>query len=232
MAESGKGMLLVWMDIAKAEQDDFNEWYDKEHLMDRVSVPGFLNGRRFQALTGGPEFFAVYETRDPGTLTSAAYRDKLEHPTPWTRRIMPLFRNTIRGVCEQTARAGFGTGGVVATLRIGPDPARRWPMRQWLAESGLPRIAGQPGVLSVCLAEGAPEPASKGPTAEVSLRGGPDRVVDWAILVEGIAKEPVEAAARTLLADAAKAEGLTHTPADVSLFRYLCGVTAGDVRRA
>jgi len=232
MAESGKGMLLVWMDIAKAEQADFNEWYDKEHLVDRVSVPGFLNGRRFQALAGGPEFFAVYETREPATLTSAAYRDRLQHPTPWTRRIMPLFRNTIRGVCEQTSRAGYGTGGVLATLRLGPEPARRWPLRQWLGETGLPRIAGLPGVLAVCLAEGVAEPAAKNATAEVDLRGGPDRSVDWVVLVEGIAQEPVERAARALLADAAAAEGVSHTPADVSLFRYLCGVVSSDLGRS
>jgi hypothetical protein len=228
MAGSGKGMLLVWMDMAAAEQDDFNEWYDKEHLLDRVSVPGFLNGRRFQALSGGPEFFAVYETRDSGTLASAAYRDRLKQPTPWTRRVMPNFRNTIRGVCEQTLRAGYGTGGVVATVRLAPDPARRWPLRQWLAETGLPRSAGQPGVLAVCLAEGAAEPAAKGPTAEADLRGGSDRSVDWAILVEGIAREPVEQAARRLLAEAAAAEGSSSLSAEVGMYRYLCGVVAAD----
>jgi hypothetical protein len=228
MAESGKGMLLVWMDIPAPEQDDFNEWYDKEHLTDRVSVPGFLNGRRFQALAGGPEFLAVYETREPATLSSAAYRARLERPTPWTRRVMPHFRNTVRGVCEQTLRAGYGTGGILAALRFGPDPARRRPLRQWLAESGLPRIAGQPGVLAACLAEGVAEPAAKSPTAEVTLRGGPDRGVDWAILVEGIAQGLVEQAARALLADAAAAEGVPSLSAEVGVYRFLCGVAAED----
>jgi len=224
MADSGKGMLLVWMDIAPPAQDDFNEWYDREHLTDRVSVPGFLNGRRFQALSGGPEFFAVYETRGPATLTSAAYLDRLQHPTPWTVRVMPHFRNTVRGVCRQAVRAGHGAGGILATLRLSPDPARRPLLRQWLAQSGLPGIAGLAGVLAACLAEGIAVPAQQTPTAEVTLRGSADRGVDWAILVEGIAREPVERAAHTLLADAAAAQGVSELSADVGLYRYLCGV--------
>jgi hypothetical protein len=228
MAESSKGMLLVWVDIAQPEQDDFNEWYDREHLHDRVSVPGFLNGRRFQALSGGPEFLAVYETREPATFTSAAYQDRLQHPTPWTHRVMPHFRNTIRGVCEQTVRAGHGTGGILATLRLSPAAARRRALRQWLAESGLPRIAGLPGVVAAALAEGIADPSVKAPTSEVIMRGGPDRVVDWALVVEGIAREPVERAARTLLAEAAAAEGVPSLSADVGLYRYLFGVSASD----
>ncbi|MFI5399906.1 MAG: hypothetical protein ACHQZQ_02500 [SAR324 cluster bacterium] len=224
MAESDKGMLLVWVDIAAPAQDDFNEWYDREHLADRVSVPGFLDGRRFQALSGGPEFFAVYETRDPATLRSAAYRERLQHPTPWTSRVMPHFRNTVRGVCRQTVRAGHGAGGVLATLRLSPDPARRAPLRQWLAQSGLPGIVGLPGVLAACLAEGVAEPAQQAPTAEVALRGSEDRSVDWAILVEGIAREPVERATHTLLAEAGAAQGVPSLSADAGLYRYLCGV--------
>ena len=229
MAVLKKGVLAVWVDIGAAERDDFNEWYDKEHLSDRVSVPGFLNGRRFEAVSGGPEFFAVYETKEPGVLTSAAYRDRLQQPTPWTRRVMPNFRNTVRGICEQTIRCGYGTGGIVATIRFTPDPAKRWPLRGWLAETGLPRIVGLPGILAVSLSEGMNEPPSKGSTQEVALRGSPDRAVDWFILLEGISPGQVEAAARSLLADAAQADGVDAITAETAVYKYMCGVLATDL---
>jgi hypothetical protein len=224
-------MLLVWMDIPADQQHDFHEWYDREHLLDRASVPGFLRGRRFQAVSGGPEFLAVYETREPGTLTSTAYRERLQHPTPWTRRIMPSFRNTIRGICERTVSAGAGAGGALATIRFAPDPARRWPLRGWLAETGLPRTVGLPGLVSGCLAEGMAEPAAKGPSAEGALRQTPDRGVDWALLLEGREPALVEHAARTLLVEIAEAEGTPPVAADVAVFRYLGGVTAAEAAR-
>jgi hypothetical protein len=233
MPQPATGMLLVWTDVPSAEQDDFNEWYDREHLSDRVSVPGFVSGRRYRAVSGTPEFFAVYETRDPGVLASSAYRDKLQHPTPWSRRVMPHFRNTIRGVCERTGRAGFGAGGFVATLRFAPDPAHRWPLRQWLNAAGLARAAGRTGVMAITVAEGqdaaADKHTAKEPTAELALRGGSDRVVDWAILLEGVSPELIGAAARALLADIAEAEGLVPLTAEIGIYRYLCGVRSDDL---
>ena len=51
MPLAGKGMLLTSMNIDAADEPEFNRWYDREHLEERVAMPGFLEARRYVALT-------------------------------------------------------------------------------------------------------------------------------------------------------------------------------------
>jgi hypothetical protein len=44
---TSQGMLLVMADIDPAIERDFNEWYEQEHLTERMAIPGFLRARRF-----------------------------------------------------------------------------------------------------------------------------------------------------------------------------------------
>ena len=50
-----KGLLLMMTDIDPANEEDFNRWYEEEHLAERMAIPGFINARRFTALEGGTE---------------------------------------------------------------------------------------------------------------------------------------------------------------------------------
>ena len=49
MPLAGKGMLLTSMDIDAADEAEFNRWYDREHLEERVAIDGFLEARRYVA---------------------------------------------------------------------------------------------------------------------------------------------------------------------------------------
>jgi hypothetical protein len=49
MPLAGKGMLLTSMDIDPSDEADFNRWYDREHLEERVAIAGFLEARRYVA---------------------------------------------------------------------------------------------------------------------------------------------------------------------------------------
>ncbi len=218
------GLLVIWTDVAAPDRADFDEWYNREHLPDRISLPGFRTGRRWQAVRGAPEFLATYETASIEAMREPEYRRRLDHPTPWTQRVMPHFRNTLRGLCEITVRAGAGAGGCVATVRLGPDASQRQPLRAWLAERGLADAAGQAGVVSACLAEALAATGPAAPSAEQKLRATPDRVVEWAILIEGTTADAVEHAAQGLLASAAKALGSAPLRAETGVYRFLCGV--------
>lgn len=175
MAGMLKGALLVWMDVEMGHQDDFDAWYNRQHLFERIAVPGFLTGRRWQAVRGSPRFLATYDTVAPEALQGEEYRRRLENPTPWTLRVMPRFRNTIRGVCAITARRGSGAGGCIATLRLSPAASQREPLRQWLSSQGLGQIAELPGIVTAYLCEAVQPGASRSRTAEQELRKEPDR---------------------------------------------------------
>ena len=54
MALRGKGALAIWNGIADGVDADFIEWHVKEHMPERVGLPGFLSGRRYTAIDGHP----------------------------------------------------------------------------------------------------------------------------------------------------------------------------------
>ena len=56
MPMAGKGMLLTSMDIDAADDAEFNRWYDREHLEERIAIPGFLEARRYVAHDGKPKY--------------------------------------------------------------------------------------------------------------------------------------------------------------------------------
>src|SRR5579863_5292486 len=81
MPLAGKGMLLTSMDVDPADEADFNRWYDREHLEERVAIEGFLEARRYVAHQARPKYLCLYSTRTFEVLDSPAYRAKLANPT-------------------------------------------------------------------------------------------------------------------------------------------------------
>src|ERR1700722_18908246 len=69
----GTGLLMAWMDIDPVYEDEFNRWYNEEHIGRLLAVPGFLSAGRYVALKGGPKYLAIYELEDHNVLRSAAY---------------------------------------------------------------------------------------------------------------------------------------------------------------
>ncbi|PWT70876.1 MAG: hypothetical protein C5B46_09080 [Proteobacteria bacterium] len=83
-----KGFLLVLMDPPPAFEEEFNAWYDTEHLPQRMAVPGFETGRRYVCVHGAPRYLAIYDVTSPAVLESEAYLQcSLDRSTPWTKRV-------------------------------------------------------------------------------------------------------------------------------------------------
>ncbi|GFG52667.1 hypothetical protein CQY20_01445 [Mycolicibacterium agri] len=100
----GSGLLFVMIDIEPEFEDEFNRWYEEEHLPERLACDGFLNGRRFQALEGGPKYLATYELENPEVLDGPAYQ-RLLPPTEWTRKISAHFTDHLRNVYREITPA-------------------------------------------------------------------------------------------------------------------------------
>ncbi len=197
----GQAVLAIWNDADPAGKDDFNQWYTREHIPERVGVPGFLRGRRYVAVDADLEFCAFYDTESLDVLTSPVYLERLDNPTEWTRRVMPSFRNMNRSACVVTRTLGLGEGGAVATLRFGPRPGREDSLRTWLEEVAMPALLEQPGIVAAHLLEADPA-SSRPPTRERELRGGEDHVADWVLVVEGTGPDELQAACKPQLSTA------------------------------
>jgi hypothetical protein len=217
MGNATRGLLAVWMNVVPEAEADFDAWYTREHIPERVGVPGFLNGNRYEALRGAPRFLAVYDTESPAVLASTPYLARLDAPTPWTRRVMPHFRDTVRVVGRTVAEAGRGTGGVLRTYRIEPAEGRHEALREALGGAVPRELAERPGVLRVRLCE-AGGGAPRGETAETAMRG-PDRSAALVLLVDGIDSEPLAAACAQALPEGRLAEVGARNPVEVGDYR-------------
>src|ERR1700720_2560613 len=110
------GILAIFNNVAPGREAEFEAWFQHEHLAERIAVPGFLVGRRHEATAGQPRYFNFYLTRSVEVLKSAAYLERLDHPTPMTRTVMAdIFKDMIRTVCHRTFRRGAMRGTSVVT---------------------------------------------------------------------------------------------------------------------
>ena len=122
MSLSGSGVIAIWNDITEEGRANFYEWHDREHIPERVGIPGFRRGRRYIALSGTPEYFTLYEVKDKSVLTGADYLARLNSPTEWTSRSVQHFRNTSRSLCDVELSLGAGSGGFIGTIRFDCEP--------------------------------------------------------------------------------------------------------------
>lgn len=129
----GAGYLAIWSDLAPQYHTDWTHWITREHALERVGIPGFLACRIFRALGAAVNrYFILYELENERVVGGENYLARLNAPTPWSQRIMPLLGNFARGGGRIAAAAGVGQGGIVAPLRL--DAAPSWDAAAIVAE--------------------------------------------------------------------------------------------------
>jgi hypothetical protein len=211
-------VLAIWHTIAPEAEPEYWRWHDREHIPERVGVPGFLRGRRYRSLERPLEYLDFYETADVEVLRSAPYLARLNDPTPWTRRVVPYFRDTLRIGYRRAGSAGRGIGGVLLTARLG-RPGAGGPAPAWLGGAVVEAAMGVTGVVAAHVLEAAPAVTSVA-TEERRLRGPGDRdtVEPWCLLVE--ADDPaVIPDVRTAALDPARLDAHGVPGAAVGTFR-------------
>lgn len=188
MPIAGKGMLLTSMDIDAADEPDFNRWYDREHIAERVAIDGFLEARRYVAVDARPKYLSLYSTATFAALDSPAYRKALAGQTAWSRQNIARFRNMIRAVARITLSCGQGRGAWLGIIRIRPAPGQAAQLRDALAARFTP--VGHDGIISLHLLE-------SDPNLSKTLTDPPDRpnpgAGDWFILIDGTSSDAVAA---------------------------------------
>jgi hypothetical protein len=135
MPLAGKGMLLTSMDIDPSDEADFNRWYDREHLLERVAIEGFLEARRYVAHQGSPKYLCLYSTATFEVLDSPTYRTALMNPTDWSKKNLARFKNMIRAVARITISCGQGRGAALGIIRLRPASGSADKLRAALRDS-------------------------------------------------------------------------------------------------
>lgn len=200
-----QGILAIWNDRDEAIASVYEQWYVKEHVPERLAVPGFLSARRYQRLDGGsPRFFTSYELASVDVLSSRAYLDRLAAPSELTRAVMAHFKNMVRTACIPVRRSAPGALGSSAAVAWIPQPASLGDELLRAADE----CQRDPRVVNVQVWRAAPDAGSS--SAEASLRPGGDARIVAAIVVDAMR----DADARELAASLrASAGGSAHTGA-------------------
>jgi len=202
----GRAAVAMWWDIAPEMRPEWEDWHTHEHMPERLGIPGFLRGSRWIAASGEPSYFVLYETARLSTIRSGPYLERLNDPSPWSRKMMPHHRNMVRSLCRVRASFGGGLGQALATIRFSPAPRGGRALVKRLASEVLPGLPGRRGLSGAHLLESQPA-ASTPQTTEQRIRGG-DARADRALLVCGYDVDAVRAVARDELALPGAVEGL------------------------
>jgi len=218
MALLGNAALLLWFDVVPERVAEHDDWHTREHFPERVAIPGFLRAQRWVSSGPGSRYFVMYEVTDVDVLTSPAYLERLNNPTPWTRTMMPHYRGMVRGFCTPESRHGtvLGTSGLV--IRCAAAPGMEDQLQQWLDRDLLPELTGRTGIASAFLFRSARPPEM---TAEQRIRGR-DAGVALALLVTAYVPDVVaELAADELSAKSLAAHGASPDVAS-GTFQLAC----------
>jgi hypothetical protein len=211
---SAPGILAIFNDCHAGRETEFEAWFQGEHLIERLSVPGFLFGRRHRAISGTSGYFNFYMVETPDVLISKPYLDRLDHPTPMTRTIMSeVFINMNRTVCRRTVRRGAFRGAFVAAARFNRTPDQA--VLSGLLEKLTADTAVAGGEIWIAL-DAAGMPVSM----EEKLRGG-DKKIAGALLIDTLYQEHAEAIGVQLAKQ--------FPGADICVYRVLCQIGRGDL---
>jgi hypothetical protein len=193
---AGEGAIAIWNGISDEGRADFYAWHLNEHIPERVGIPGFLRGRRYRAANNEthPEFFTLYETQTFQVTQGVDYFNRLNAPTPWTKRATAHFKTTSRSLSRVVSSYGLGSGGALLTLRFDVEEGGRKNL-----ESITMKVAALQEITGAHILKGDDE-ASGIKTAESKDRTDFELPARWIILVEACSVEAL-AAARALLND-------------------------------
>ena len=184
----GKAAVAIWCDVAFDVRPEFDHWHAHEHMPERLAIPGFLRGSRWVS-ERGEGYFILYEAQSEDVITGASYLERLNNPTPWSRKMMRHHRNMVRGLCHVEASGGTALGQALATVRFTAEPAKSAEllagMRDLLA--AMPQREGL--VAAALLRDLGRMPLRE--TAEQRLRGG-DSAPHWIALVSGYRADAVD----------------------------------------
>lgn len=200
------GILAIWNDCLPEAEAEYEHWYMNQHFPERLGVPGFRIGRRYEAVAAEPRYFTFYDTASPQVLWSKAYVERLNNPTPETAAIMKSFRNMSRTVCRRVSQNGHFVAGHAVVARLSTLPTDAVQIQAALMEST--GVTGSESWQQVAVPD-------QDATNESKYRDGPDQKIGAALIFHVMRVQDALDATDTL--SAALGEGV-----QIGAYQLLC----------
>ena len=121
MSLLGSAVLVNWGGIIPDKEEDYNQWHSKEHMPERISLPGFLRGYRAMGIEGtnlNHKYFMMYEAKNKEVFVSKEYLERLNNPTKWTKEILSNYTSPSRTICSVISSKSIGSGNFILTVRF------------------------------------------------------------------------------------------------------------------
>ncbi|MGV9798434.1 hypothetical protein ACWDTP_10275 [Mycobacterium sp. NPDC003449] len=234
----GAGAMINWITVAREHVPLYEDWYNYQHLPERVSTPGFLRARRFIGTDGRDrprlDYLTLYETTGLDVLASSEYLRRLDNPTELTRRMVPLFAEFRRAACRVSVSCGYGSAGRVVAMEI--DAGTALPaLRTLLADTLFPGLIAEHALLAGSLYE--PDTAvssAKNATAEGQSSAQQQQVSSAVLLAELHSGTDPDGLIAALLGRAAQAGIRISQPTPARSFELIVELRAAPtpVRRS
>jgi hypothetical protein len=214
VAETLPAILAFFHNIAPGREAEFEEWFQREHLPERIAIPGFLIGRRYEAISAHPRYFHFYVTQSVEVLKSAVYLGRVNDPTPMTRTVMSeITKDVNRTICRRTFRLGAMRGSCVVTVRFGQRPA------ETELEATIETLMRDKAVACAEVWR-ATDPLELLLSEEERLRGG-ERKIEACLVVETLRVPEGEKIAEALASKFQRTE--------IGVYRLLCEIAANSL---
>jgi hypothetical protein len=145
------GTLIAAMNMAQADEDEFQDWYDTEHLPERQRVPGFLACHRWIGADNRKVSVATYDLDTVAVLKSPAYLAiGGANLSPWSKRVMGRVELLMRFEGDQILPGDRlppdNAGGLLLNaMNIAPESEAEF--NEWYDKEHIPALSAVPGVL-------------------------------------------------------------------------------------
>ena len=224
MPLSGKGMLVTSMNIDPGHEQEFNRWYDKEHLTERVEIEGFLEARRYIAHAADVKYLSLYTTDTFEALNSPAYARVLANQTEWSKKNISRFKNPGRVIARITESRGEGRGAALGVVRLRPSAGAKDVLRASLREKLDP--GSLDAIISMHLIESDPGLSKTLNDPDAANPGAGD----WYILIDGTDVDAVRSVAETHSAGMGDGAG-SATTVSVGVYRLMWDLARSELNR-
>lgn len=227
MALKGSGFMAIWHDVKAEGEPEYNTWHTREHMPERLGVPGFELGRRWVDWNlPKHRYFTLYEAQTIDVFGSEPYRARLNAPSAWAHRVQPHYANFVRSACRTIVSVGKGIGGAIATIRVNFTPETGKGAFSARSHALAYEIMPLDGVTSVHIGY-ADSTVTRVQTRESELRKltGED-VFDAVVMVDGIGRRELERVLPRIEALLTPAAGVASRESAVYDLAYL--LAAGD----
>ena len=147
-----RGLLIASFDFSDAPEDEFNDWYDLEHIPERQNVTGFDLCERWIGVDNARQSLATYDLGSLEVLRGDEYKNiAYENLSPWSKRVTGMCSRILRFEGTQILpgnQEAPADANAILMVAINVDQGVEKDFNAWYNEEHIPNLSSVPGVCS------------------------------------------------------------------------------------